>query len=191
MPGAPVRLSLSSGGVDSAERLASAGAALNESHLLAWTDDVALRARFADEITWYLGHQPQNQTVTIYGSTVVDLQGLAAQLQPVLAPGAALEPRIEGRHGLIDALRARPAGLLKHRFIVWRDADVLFAADRELFARTLDALFGVAAEGEYAEEDRLLILRVVLTGSSRLHVYSRDPEGAFNRWWREGGEQPL
>lgn len=189
--GTPLELSLARGGVDSAERLAPTVAILNESHLLAWSDEPAVRARFADEITWYLGHLPQNQTVPIAGAAVTDLPSLARQFQPALAPDAVLEPRIEGRHGLIDGLRHRPPGLLKHRFIVWRDADALFDADPTLFARAIDALFGVAAESEYAEEDRLLLLRVILVGSGRLLAHSREPEAAFNRWWREGGEQPL
>jgi hypothetical protein len=193
------KLSLSAAGVDSVEHLSPALTALNENHLLAWAEPPPVRRRFADELAWYLRHLPHARLAVVEGARVTSLVDLARELSPALAPEAPIEPRIEGRHGLIDTLRHRPSEsghgppseIVKHRFVLWRDAEVMMQADPVGFARAVDALLGVAAETEYTEEDRLLLLRCVFVGDASLLAYSREPESAFMRWWREGREQPL
>lgn len=185
------QLCLSAAGVDSAERLAPALTVLNEAHLLAWSDDPAVRNRFADELTWYLRHLPQNDTIELDAAGVTSFAQLIDRLRPSLSPDHTLEPRIEGRHGFIEALRRRPPDPVKHRFVIWRDADALLDADPEAFARCADAIFGVSAETEYANEDRLILLRGIFLGSARLHAASREPNSPFARWWRKEHEKPL
>ncbi len=91
----------------------------------------------------------------------------ARQLERSLPRAQPIERTVDGRGGVIDRLRKRPkelpirgeADIVKHRFYVWRDAEVLLRADPALFGQLVDALTGVAAEAEYASDDRLLIHR--------------------------------
>ncbi len=180
------------------EWLAAAAALLEESHLAAWTASAPLRERFGVEMAWYLQHLPQAQTIVVAGAR--DLDGLCRHVEAGLHPGGPPGTReIDGPRGLIETLRKRPsesvllgsAGLVKHRYIVWRDADLMLEADPALFGRVVDALAGVAAEGEYASEDRLLIQRVLFTGGPRLASYAADAHGQFRRWLGEGTSEPF
>ena len=181
------------------EWLAAAAAALEESHLAAWTASAPLRERFGLEMTWYLQHLPQTQTVAIHGGGATDLEGLCRQLEPAFPDAGPLERAVEGKRGIIDTLRRRPsesvllgsAGLVKHRYLVWRDADAMLTSDPALFGRLVDAMVGVAAESEYASEDRLLIQRVLFIGSEPLRTYADDPNGQFRRWLSEGPGEPF
>ncbi len=181
------------------EWLATAAAALEESHLAAWTASAPLRERFGLEMTWYLQHLPQAQTVAIHGSEATDLEGLCRQIEGAFPEAGALARAVEGKHGVIETLRRRPsesvllgsAGLVKHRYLVWRDADAMLNSDASLFGRLVDAMVGVAAESEYASEDRLLIQRVLFIGGDSLRAYAENPNGQFRRWLSDGPGEPF
>lgn len=180
------------------EHLAQAASFLEDRHLIAWSRHAPGRERFGLEMAWYLQRMPQSQTCVLAGSAIRDLDGFCRQLAMAL-PGGAVAPRIDGPGGVIDRLRQRPreaalrsdAEIVKHQYYVWRDADVLLKADAALFGRLVDALAGVAAEAEYAAEDRLLIHRVLFVGGPALDVYAEDPRGQFQCWASDGQEEPL
>ncbi|MFN0011756.1 MAG: hypothetical protein ACKVS8_08960 [Phycisphaerales bacterium] len=181
------------------EWLSAAAALLEEVHVFAWTANAPLRERFGLEMTWYLERLAQSQTLVLHGSDIKDLDGFCRQLEHAMPHAGRLERDIEGKHGVMEAVRRRPsesvllgsAGLVKHRYFVWRDADTLLAADRALFGRLVDALAGVAAESEYASEDRLLIQRSLFIGGPALAQYGEDPEGQFRRWLSDGLGEPF
>ncbi len=184
---------------DASDWLARAAQVLEEFHLIAWSRNLGLRERFGLEMAWYLQRMPQAQTCVINGAVVRGLDGFCRQLERVLPSAHPLERRIEGPGGVIERLRKRSkewpirgdADIVKHRYYVWRDADVLLRAEPETFGRLVDALTGVAAESEYASEDRLLIHRAVFIGGPALDVYAEDPRGQFQRWHSDGDEEPL
>jgi hypothetical protein len=178
--------------------LASAAAALEESHLVACSDNPATRERFALEMAWFLRHVHQSQTVELPGAAIRDLPSFCRELERSLPGSGRIGFAFEGDQGIVAALRRRSpempsidADIIKHRFYVWRDADTLLEADRELFARLVDAITGVAAEAEYADEDRLIIHRVLFTGGPALDAYADDTHSAFSRWLSENDEEPL
>lgn len=178
--------------------LAEAAARLEETHLVAWSRNLALRERFGLEMAWYLQRMPQTQTCVLAGATIRDLEGFCRQLDAGLRGGGGgaggggrpVRRDLHGRGGVIDRLRQRrrelpilgDVDIVKHRYYVWRDADVLLRADARLFGQIADALMGVAAEAEYADEDRLLIHRVVFVGGPALDAYADDERGQFSRW---------
>ncbi|MGQ0628473.1 MAG: hypothetical protein ACT4PL_10295 [Phycisphaerales bacterium] len=172
---------------------------LDEHHVVAWTRNLALRERFGLEMAWFLGRMPQTQMVSIAGSTVRDLPGFCEQLQGALQSERAVAHSIDGPGGVVEHLRAQPleaasrgdADIVKRRFYVWRDADVLLRFNAGAFGAIVDALCGIAAEAEYASEDRLLIHRVLFVGGPALDVYAEDPCGQFRSWLSENGQQPL
>lgn len=180
------------------EALAQAGQLLEDQHLVAWSRNASHRERFGLEMAWYLQRMPQSQTCVLAGSAICDLDGFCRQLAMAL-PGGAVHPRIDGPGGVIDRLRQRPrelstrsdSDIIKHRYYVWRDADVLLHTDAALFGRLVDALAGVAAEAEYAVEDRLVIHRVLFIGGPALGLYAEDPRGQFQCWASDGAEEPL
>jgi len=106
---------------------------------------------------------------------------------------------IDGDNGLIAHLRLRSpesairgdADIIKRRYYVWRDADILLRFDAKLFGQAVDALCGVSAEAEYASEDRLLIHRAVFVGGPALDLYAEDPAGQFRSWLKDSSQQPL
>lgn len=184
---------------DASDWLARAAQVLAEFHLIAWSRNLGLRERFGLEMAWYLQRMPQAQTCVINGAIVRDLESFCRQLERGLPGGHPLERSIDGKNGVIECLRRRPrespirgdVDIVKHRYYVWRDADVLLRADHELFGRLVDALTGVAAEAEYASEDRLLIHRAVFAGGPALDLYAQEPGGQFQRWLSESAERPL
>lgn len=180
------------------EWLAGAAQLLEESHLAAWTPNAPLRERFGLEMAWYLQKVPQARTLVWSGAEVRDLAMFCQEVGTSLG-GLRVEASIDGPHGLLEALRRRPsesralgdAAIVKHCYYVWRDADALLLADRTVFGRLVDALAGVAAEAEFASEDRLLIHRVLFVGGPALRDYAGDERGQFRRWYAEGKEEPL
>ncbi len=183
----------------SGDWLASAAAALEEAHLVCWSRNLGLRERFGLEMAWYLQRMPQAQTCVISGGLIRDLDGFCRAVERALPGAGPIARIIDGPGGVIERLRRRPrewtirgdADIVKHRYYVWRDADMLLRADPDLFAQLVDALTGVAAEAEYASEDRLLIHRAVFVGGPSLDLAAEDPDGPFQRWLSEDGEEPL
>lgn len=184
---------------DASAWLADAAQVLEEFHLVAWSRNMATRERFGLEMAWYLQRMPQAQTCVINGAIVRDLDSFCRQLERALPSRHPLERSIDSRGGVIDRLRARQrelpirgeADIIKHRYYVWRDAEVLLRSDAKLFGRLVDALTGVAAEAEFASEDRLLIHRVVFIGGPALDVFADLTDGPFQRWLSEENERPL
>jgi hypothetical protein len=188
---------------DLAESLGSAAQWLEEHHVVAWARNLAARERFGLEMAWYLRRMAQTQTVVLNGTVIRDLDSFCSQLEGQLPGHGRLGRSVDGVNGVVARLRQRTgegrgegtdagaAGIVKRRFYIWRDADVLLRNDARLFGRLVDALTGVAAEAEYASEDRLLIHRAVFVGGPALDVYAEDGAGQFQRWLAERGERPL
>lgn len=167
---------------------------LEEHHLVAWCADRTRRDSFAWDLAEHLARFEDTQVCFIRGEEITDLPSLRDELRAALDVGP-IAARLEGPGGIIAGLARRPSspGLqaLKRRFLIWRDADTLLRRDHRLFGRVVDAVAGVAAEGEYASEDLLFLQRAVFVGSSILDVYAEDPRGQFRSWWSEGGEDPF
>ncbi len=172
---------------------------LDEHHLVAWSRNLALRERFGLELAWFLARMTQTQVVVIPGATIRDLDSFCEHLDYALPGNTPLARTIDGPCGVIDRLRHRSkesiirgdAAIVKRRFYVWRDADVLLRFDPRLFGQIVDALCGVAAEAEYTSEDRLLIHRAVFIGGPALDLYAEDPTGQFRSWLADSRQQPL
>ncbi|MBL8757262.1 MAG: hypothetical protein JNK35_02390 [Phycisphaerae bacterium] len=183
----------------SGDWLARAAQALEDTHLACWSANLGLRERFGLEMAWYLQRMPQTQTCVLSGGLIHDLEGFCRALDRALPASTPVARTIDGPGGVIDRLRRRPrerpilgdADIIKHRYYVWRDADMLLRADPDLFGRLADAITGVAAEAEFASEDRLLIHRCVFVGGPSLDAYARDPAGQFQSWFSEHGEEPF
>lgn len=167
---------------------------LEEHHLVAWCSDAARRDSFSWDLAEHLARFEDTQVCLIRGEEITDLLSLRDELRAALDVGP-IAARLEGPGGIIDGLARRPSSpdqqSLKRRFFIWREADTLLRRDHRLFGRVVDAIAGVAAEGEYASEDMLFLQRAVFVGSSVLDVYAEDPRGQFRSWWSEGGEDPF
>lgn len=170
------------------------GQLLEEHHLCAFSADPRQRERFTIDLGTSLAKFDHTEVCTIDGTLVHDLDSLAAALERCLGVGR-IERAIDGEHGIVAALRLRPAAIgfpaTKRRFIIWHEAHVLLHADPRLFGRAADALMGVAAEHEFSSDDVLLIQRSVFVGRPALDLYAEDDASQFNRWFAERGEPPL
>ncbi|MBX9737822.1 MAG: hypothetical protein K2X32_12940 [Phycisphaerales bacterium] len=170
---------------------------LEEHHVVAYSRNIGARERFALELIKHLHAMVEVQTVVLSGTGIHDLDSFCRQLDRTL-PGAGSRMRrtIDGPGGICDRMRDRPSDLashIKHRYYIWRDADVLLKHNPRLFARLADAMMGVAAESEYASEDLLLLHRVVFIGATPLHTCFRDSKGPLRSWLSEApaGSKPL
>ena len=127
------------------------------------------------------------------GSRITDLASFCNQLERAIGFDR-IERRIDTPTGVVGTLRRRhtPRGEqpVKRRYYLWLDADVLLRRDHKLFGRLVDALAGVAAEHEYANEDLLLLQRAIFVGGPSLDMYAEDPRGQFRSWWSDDGEDP-
>ena len=173
---------------------ANALSAMDEHHLVAWCDQPTRRARFGAEFQRFLVSQPGSEVVVLHGRSIRSLDGLCDQLEHQLV-GPPLAREIEGGRGLIEFLRhVQPlpgAGWPRARYVIWNDADVLLRADPWAFGRIVDAFFGVAAEGEFGDGERLTIQRAVFLGGPMLERYARDTGGQFRAWAGEGEGEPF
>lgn len=171
-----------------------AAQALEEHHLCAWSPRDRQRERFVADLASMLSRIDQTQVAVINGADAVNLDSFAAALGRALGVPR-IAPSIDGDSGIVDALRAPHIGPdgrpVRRRYIIWSDAHEMLAADARLFGRLVDALMGVAAEGELVSEDVLLLQRVVFVGRPSLDVYAEDPRGQFRRWYSESGEPGL
>jgi hypothetical protein len=128
----------------------------------------------------------------LQGAAIFDIFSFCSQLEPALGVKR-VRRSIEARGGVLDALRSapEPGEAVKRRFYVWHDAHILLKHDHQLFGRLVDAFAGVAAEAEYASEDRLVLHRALFIGTPALDVYAEDARGQFRTWLSENGEVPL
>jgi hypothetical protein len=160
----------------------AAEALLDEHHVVAVCDDEASRVRFGSHVAIQAEQQTHVEVGQIYGRFVRDLRELAHMLSRGLPLDRTVEPTI---NDITEALRThRPQ--TRHRYLIWHDSDVMAGESPDDFWRAADAMMGVAAEGEYSEEDRLIITRVLFIGGASL---LRSP--ALRGWWADGGGQPL
>ena len=169
-------------------------ALLDERHLVVWSHAQSRRTHFAASLAQFLGSQRETDVVTLYGRFINDLESFCHQLERSI-PIDRLERRIDGTHGVTDALRSRDTvrgrSVARCRYIVWNDADVLLRADSALFGRLVDAMLGVSAEAEYASEDLLLIQRCVFVGGAALADYADNTGGQFRAWLPDGLGEPF
>ncbi len=172
---------------------------LDEHHVVVLADDPRQRRQFTRVLSDHLNAQPQTEVVVLDGANMTDLPSLVRELtrragrdDPVDLP-----PDGEGERGVpapdpfeavIDLLRQWP-GTPHHRYLLWREADVLLDADLALFARFVNALFAVAAEREHLNAEPLILQRVALIGNAKLGAYAEDERGQFSCWLEdeEGG----
>ncbi|MFM9995807.1 MAG: hypothetical protein ACKVU4_08405 [Phycisphaerales bacterium] len=167
---------------------------LDENHLVASSDVPRHRASFASTLERFLLGLGHAEVMTLQGRYIGDLESFCSQLER-LFPGERPERRIDGSRGVTALLRSRDGarGLtpIKHRFYLWHDADFLLRADPVLFGRLVDALAGVAAEAEYASDDRLLLHRVAFVGGPLLDSYARYEDGQFRCWFDDEMGDPF
>jgi hypothetical protein len=167
---------------------------LEEHHLCAWSESADRRAKFCVDLAWQLSSLDDTQVCVLEGSRITDLASFCSQLGRTLGFDRVAR-QIDTPTGVVGTLRRRhtPKGQtpIKRRYYLWQDADVLLRRDHRLFGRLVDAIAGVAAEHEYANEDLLLLQRAVYIGGSALDMYAEDPRGQFRSWWSDGDEPPL
>jgi hypothetical protein len=164
----------------------AAASALDERHLVAWAPVRSERDGFATELSSLLGKIEATQVCELDGSGITCLESF----RDVLSRAIDVPIRVaafDSSGGICEALRVHPSSHeplgVKRRYILWHEAHVMLRADPELFGRMVDALVGVAAEGEYIHDDRLLLQRTVFLGSAALDVYSEDPRGQMRSWF--------
>lgn len=167
---------------------------LEEHHLCAWSTLPARRRKFGVDLAWHLAALAETQVCVLDGARITDLPSFCNQLERSIGFDR-IERRIDTPMGVVGALRRRhtPRGEkpIKRRYYLWLDADVLLRRDHQLFGRLVDAIAGVAAEHEFANEDLLLLQRAVFVGGPSLDMYAEDPRGQFRSWWSDAGEDPL
>jgi len=167
---------------------------LEEHHLCAWSPSEERRAKFGVDLAWHLSRLRETQICVLNGSKITDLASFCNQLERGIG-FSRIERRIDTPTGVVGALRRRhtPKGQqpVKRRYYLWLDADVLLRRDHRLFGRLVDAIAGVAAEHEFANEDLLLLQRAIFVGGPALDMYAEDPRGQFRTWWSDDGEDPL
>lgn len=167
---------------------------LEEHHLCAWARSPDRRRKFGVDLAWHLSSIDDTQVCVLDGARITDLASFCNQLERAIGV-ARVERRIDTPNGVVGTLRRRitPKGQtpIKRRYYVWLDADTLLRRDHRLFGRLVDALAGVAAEHEFANEDLLLLQRTVFIGGPSLDMYAEDPRGQFRSWWSDDGEDPL
>jgi hypothetical protein len=168
---------------------------LDDHHLVVCAAAPAAADRFADALTRRLRQLAETQVIEIDGTQAGDITSFCRQIERQVVPRAQRRSLPHGKSwwrdiaSLISLLRntAAIAGAPKHRYIVWKDADVVLARDESLFGHLVNALLGVAAEQEHITPESLVLQRVVFIGSEALAAYADKPEGQFRRWLDEEG----
>jgi hypothetical protein len=161
---------------------------MDDHHLVACSGSPRARLTFASSIASYIDSMRGTEVCVFYGRYINDLESFCHQLERAV-PGNPLDRRVDGLHGVTNLLRSRQAfpgkASARYRYYIWHDADVLLREDPRLFARVTDAMMGVAAESEYADDDLLLIQRTVFIGGAELERTIANPDGPFRTWFRD------
>lgn len=166
---------------------------LEEQHVCAWSDCPTQRDHFVHDMQSILSRIDGAEVCRIDGRATTNLGEFVRQLEQVLHVGNMLET-IDGPLGIVDALRRRPTRegvAVRRRYLIWTEAHVLLRQEPHLFGRVLDAIMGVAGEGEFVDDDVLLLQRLILVGRPALDVYAEDPAGQLCTWHTDSGEEPL
>jgi len=160
-------------------------ARLEDRHLVAWGDDVAVRTRFAASFQQYLSSLPDTQICVIHGRSISSIEDVCCQLE-CLIPVDKLSRSVDGPWGVSSILRSRcvvPGRRSERmRVFVWHDADLLVRRDRALFQDIVEVMAGVSAEMEYADDGAVLVQRCVYVGSSALEREARRVDSRLNSW---------
>lgn len=160
-------------------------ARLEDRHLVAWGDDVSVRSRFAASFQQYLSGMADTQVCVIHGRAVHTLGDLCDQLERLI-PVDKLSRSVDGPWGVSSLLRQRCSvpGRRRERMrvFVWHDADILVRRDRALFQDLAEAMAGVSAEMEFADEGGVLIQRCVYVGSGAIEREARRVDSRLNSW---------
>lgn len=169
-------------------------ARLEDRHLVAWSDDQALRMRFAVGLQRYLATQPLTGVCVLHGRAISTIGDLCDQLERLI-PASRLARTIDGPHGVASLLRSRTSlmghGMERARIFVWHDADLLVRRDRALFNDVVEVIAGVSAELEYSDEGSVLVQRGVYVGGSRLEEEARRTDSRLNSWTSDGSGIPF
>lgn len=169
-------------------------ARLEDRHLVACSDDTALRMRFAVGMQRYLAMQPLTSVCVLHGRAISTIDDLCDQLERMI-PVTKLARTIDGPHGVASLLRSRTSmmghGMERARVFVWHDADLLVRRDRALFNDVVEVLSGVSAELEYSDEGSVLVQRGVYVGGSKLEEEARRSDSRLNSWSDDGSGIPF
>jgi len=164
-------------------------ARLEDRHLIAWGDDVAVRTRFAANFQQYLSSMPDTQVCVIHGRAIQTIDDLCDQLERLI-PVDKLSRSVDGPWGISSLLRQRntiPGRRSERmRVFVWHDADLLVRRDRGLFQDVVEVMAGVSAEMEYADEGAVLVQRCIYVGSSAIEREARRVDTRLNSRWDLG-----
>ncbi len=163
--------------------LAAAEVLLDEHHVVAVSEQVSSRMRFGANLFQHAQRMTDAQVCPIYGSYVKSLADVARMISLSVPVDGPIDPTLDA---LIETLRHRYHQHVRRRFVVWHEAHVFAKAEPDLFWQTVDVMMGVAAEHEYASEEKLLLTRCIFTGDPSLLDFR-----AFREWWPEGDSQPL
>jgi len=166
----------------------------DESHLVAWSPVARRQIDFAASLGQFLQAQRHTEVFCFRGQHITDLDSFCEQLERGV-PGPNLARRVHGPRGVVSLLRSRdpahcgPAS--RYRYLLWDDAHVLLARDRQLFGELVDAIVGVSAEAEYVSDDLLLIQRAIFVGDTTLKTYADDEQGQFRTWLADAFDEPF
>ncbi len=167
---------------------------LESHHIAAWSADSGQRTRFGVSLGQFLGAQTGIEVCVLHGRSILDLEGLCAQLERLI-PVETLARTVDGPKGLASILRSRSGGHssipMRQRYLLWHDADVLLRHDPELFGQVAEVIAGVSAELEYAGDGALVIQRCVYIGGHRLAQAALDADSMLNRWADDGPGVPF
>jgi hypothetical protein len=160
-------------------------ARLNDRHLVAWGDDIAVRSRFAASFQQYLSSMSDTQVCVIHGRAIQTLNDLCDQLERLI-PVDKLSRSVDGPWGVSSLLRQRSSvpgrRSERMRVFVWHDADLLVRRDRALFQDVIEVMAGVSAEMEFADDGAVLVQRCVYVGSSAMEREARRVDSRLNSW---------
>lgn len=169
-------------------------ARLDTHHLVAVTDDLRARTRFAASFQRFLNTQPNTEVCVLHGRSILDLEGLCAQLERLLLTDE-LARTIDGPKGVASILRSQQSlpghPALRNRYFIFHDADVLARLNPALFGEIVEVFAGVAAELEYGACEGVLIQRCLYLGGSALEKEARRPDSRLHRWDDEGPGIPF
>ena len=169
-------------------------ARLDDRHMVAWSDDPALRVRFAVGLQNFLATQSMTSVCVLHGRAISTIGDLCDQLER-LVPVTKLSRTIDGPNGVASLLRSRVSvmghGAERVRIFVWHDSDLLLRRDPVLFNEVVEVIAGVSAELEYSDEGSVLVQRGVYMGGSRLADEARRVESRLNSWSDDGSGLPF
>jgi hypothetical protein len=155
---------------------------LDEHHLVVLGDAPQRRRDVADHLIGRLGSMPDSQAIRLDGSWITDLHSFCRMLDEQMPDKA---PTARSLDGVIERLRRVPS-MIRRRYVIWEDADVLLESDVALFGQLVNALLSVAAEFEHLDPDPLVLQRVVFLGGDKLGAYAEDETGQFRSWLVDG-----